>query len=147
MFFMKGVKGMKSMKRDMTAALIVRWEKILLVHNRKHGGLRIEPPGGKVHKGEGFEESVVREAAEELGVAVRPVRLFGRYDTHSPEGGFVVRLYLCEITSGEPRVMEPDKIPEFGWYTVGEMERFRDDGTLVPNMVEALGEIREYIGA
>ncbi len=130
----------------MAAALIVRGGKILLVHNRKHGGLRIEPPGGKAHEGEAFEESVVREVAEELGVAVRPTRLFGTYETHSPEGGFVVRLYLCDITSGEPRVMEPDKIPEFGWYAVEEVERFKREGTLVPNMVEALGDIRKYLG-
>lgn len=150
MFFVKSVKGMESMKnkkREMTAALIVRGERILLVHNCKHGGLRIEPPGGKVHEGEGFEASVVREVAEELGVAVRPVKLFGTYETHSPEGGFSVRLYLCEITSGEPSVMEPDKIPAFGWYSIEEVERLKEEGTLVPNMVEALGEIREFLGA
>jgi len=146
MLFIRSMKGMKDMKREMAAALIVRGDKVLLVHNRKHGVLRVEPPGGKAHEGEAPEESVVREAAEELGVAVRPVRLFGIYDTHSPEGGFSVHLYLCEIISGEPRVMEPDKIPAFGWYSIGEVERFRDEGALVPNMVEALADIREFLG-
>jgi 8-oxo-dGTP diphosphatase len=133
------------MKKDMTAALIIRDGKLLLVHNTKHGGLRIEPPGGKKHGDEGWEESVVREAAEELGIDVRPLRLFGTYGTHSPEGEFSVRLYICEIISGEPRVMEPDKIPAFGWYSIEDMERLSDEGSLVPNMAGALDDIRRFL--
>ncbi len=137
---------MAAMKKEMSAALIIRRDKILLVHNAKHGGLRIEPPGGKKKEGEGWHESVVREAAEELGIEVRPVRLFGVYDTHSPEGEFTVRLYLSEIVSGEPRVMEPEKIPGFKWYSVEEMELLGREGRLVPNMVLALGDIRRHLG-
>ncbi len=133
------------MARDMTAALIIRDGRLLLVHNRKHG-LRIEPPGGKKHEDEGWEDSVVREVGEELGVIVRPVRLFGTYATHSPEGEFSVRLYLCEIISGEPRVMEPEKIPEFGWYSLEDIESMKKEGSLVPNMTEALDDLKVLLG-
>ena len=129
------------MLREMTCGLVVRGGRLLMVHNAKHG-LRVEPPGGKKHPGEGWEESVVRELAEELGVVVRVTGLFGEYETHSPEGEFLVRMYLCEITGGEPRVCEPDKIPGFGWYSVEEMERLRAEGVLVPNMVAAMEDIR-----
>ncbi|MBI5492719.1 MAG: NUDIX hydrolase [Deltaproteobacteria bacterium] len=124
--------------------MIIRDKKVLLVHNAKHG-LRVEPPGGKRHEGEGAEASIIREVKEELGVSVSPVRLFGTFDTRSPEGDFSVRMFICEITSGEPGVMEPDKIPSFGWYSFSELEGLKEDGSLVPNMAEALPLLKKLM--
>lgn len=126
--------------KEMTAGLIIRDKRVLLVHNMKHG-LRVEPPGGKKEPGEGWEESVIREIKEELGVTVAVKGVIGEYATHSPEGEFMVRLYLCEIAAGEPRIMEPDKIPSFGWYSLTDMRKAGNDGTLVPNMGLALADI------
>ena len=39
------------MKRDMVAGLILEGKKLLLVHNTKYGGLRLESPGGKKNNG------------------------------------------------------------------------------------------------
>lgn len=129
----------------MTAGLVLRDGRALLVHNAKHGDVRIEPPGGKVNPGEGLKESVVRELREELGIEVRVGRLFGAYHTTSPEGDFLVRTYLCEIASGEPRVCEPDKVPDFGWYDLKEMEDLARKGSLVPNMVAALKDLKVFL--
>lgn len=128
----------------MSAGIVIKGGALLLVHNIKHG-LRIEPPGGKKDEGEGWEASVKREIREELGVEVRVDGLLGEYRTHSPEGEFLVRMYFCEITEGEPRVMEPDKIPGFGWYTLAEIKRFKDEGSLVPNMRDALEDLERYL--
>ncbi len=130
------------MKREMVAGLIIKDGKLLLVHNKKHGAVRIEPPGGKKHSGESSMEAVVREVEEELGIKCRPEKFFGAYDTSSPEGDFSVRMYLCDIVSGEPRIVEPDKIPEFGWYSFKELEACK---ALVPNMIEALPKLKEYL--
>ncbi|OGP12565.1 MAG: hypothetical protein A2052_02650 [Deltaproteobacteria bacterium GWA2_54_12] len=130
--------------REMTAGIIIKDKRVLLVHNMKHG-LRVEPPGGKKEPGEGWEESVIREIKEELGVTVAVKGTIGEYATHSPEGEFLVRLYLCEIASGEPRIMEPDKIPSFGWYTLEDMIKAADNGTLVPNMGLALEDIKHLL--
>src|SRR3972149_1431581 len=107
----------------------------------------IEPPGGKKLAGEGWEESVARELREELGIDVRVGGLFGEYRTHSPEGEFMVRMYYCEIESGEPRVMEPDKGPSFGWYSLDDLKRLCDDGTLVPNMCLAIPEFKRILSS
>lgn len=129
--------------REMAAGLIIREKRALLVHNMKHG-LRIEPPGGKKEAHEGWEEAVVREIREELGVEAAIRSFIGEYATHSPEGDFLVRLYLCEIISGEPSVMEPEKIPSFGWYSFDEIKEAARDGALVPNMALALPDIEKF---
>jgi 8-oxo-dGTP diphosphatase len=130
--------------REMTAGIIIKDKRVLLVHNMKHG-LRVEPPGGKKEPGEGWEESVIREIKEELGVTVAVKSVIGEYATHSPEGEFLVKLYLCEIATGEPRIMEPDKIPSFGWYSLEDMRKALEAGTLVPNMGLALEDIKNLL--
>lgn len=130
--------------REMTAGIIVKDGKMLLVHNMKYG-LRVEPPGGKKLPEEGWEKSVAREIMEELGVEVRVGALQGEYRTHSPEGDFMVRMYLCEIASGEPRVMEPEKVPSFGWYSFKDLKRLSNEGLLVPNMRLALDDLEDLL--
>jgi 8-oxo-dGTP diphosphatase len=133
------------MKKDMVAGLIIRDKKLLLVHNVKHNSLRIEPPGGKKKEDEDWEESVVREIKEELDIMVKPIKLFGIYDTSTPEGDFSVRMYFCEIIKGESRIAEPDKINEFKWYSFDELEELKKSGYLVPNMCEALPSLKSFL--
>ena len=141
----EGAKGYPDQMKELVAALIVRDKKLLLVHNVKHGMVRIEPPGGKRHSGETREAAVAREAMEELGIEVRVKGLLCGHPTHSPEGGFIVHMFVCEITGGEPRVVEPDKIPSFGWYRIEDMEQMKEDGTLVPNRGGALEEVGRVV--
>ena len=126
------------MEKELTAGLIIKDGRLLMLHNIKHGTARIEPPGGKRHEGESLEDSVRRELAEELGLAAGSLAYFGAYATHSPEGPFTVHMYLCGNVTGTPCLLEPDKFCAFGWYTVDELRRFREEGSLVPNMAEAL---------
>lgn len=133
------------MKRDMVAGLIIKDNKLLLVHNTKHSGLRIEPPGGKKYENEEWEDSVIREVREELGIEVRPAGLFGIHDTHSPEGDFSVHMFFCDIINGEPEIVEPDKISGFQWYTYEEIERLKEEDVLVPNMCDALPKLKQFL--
>jgi 8-oxo-dGTP diphosphatase len=133
------------MKKDMVAGLIIKDKKLLLVRNIKHNTLRIEPPGGKRKENEDWEESVVREIKEELDIMVKPIKLFGTYDTFSPEGDFSVHMYFCEIIKGEPRIVEPDKINEFKWYSFNELEEMEKSNHLVPNMCEALPDLKPFL--
>lgn len=133
------------MTKEMAAALIIDGDKILLVHNTKHARLRIEPPGGKKQKNETHEQCAARECLEELGIGIKIERLFGVYGTHSPEGGFDVRLYLSKIETGEIKLNEPEKISGFGWYTLDEIDRLKKNGSLVPNMVDAVKDIAAHI--
>jgi len=131
--------------KDMTAALIIENRKILLVHNTKHDKLRIEPPGGKREGNEDLEDCVIREVKEELGIEILPIKLFGIFNTNSPEGDFRVYMYLSEIKEGEPTLMEIDKISDFGWYTFEDMKMFKEQGILVPNLCSALNELKIFL--
>lgn len=130
--------------RDMTAALIIKNKKILLVHNTKHNGLRIEPPGGKREGNENLETCVIREVKEELDISIEPIELFGIYETNSPEGNFRVHMYRSEIKEGKPAIIESDKISNHGWYSFEEMEKFKEQGILVPNLCSALNDLQKY---
>jgi len=131
--------------RDMTAALIIKNKKILLVHNTKHNGLRIEPPGGKREGNEDLENCIIREVKEELGITIRPIKLFGIFETNSPEGDFKVYMYFSEIEKGLPTLMEPDKISKFGWYSFEDIKKLKEQGVLVPNLCSALDNLKKYL--
>lgn len=129
----------------MVAGLIIEHGRILLIHNSKHGKIRIEPPGGKVEAGESLQEATVREIREELGIEVTVGSLLRVAETDSPEGKFAVHMYLCRIVSGDPENQEPDKSSGFGWYSPAELLEIHQWGKLVPNLVEALPELIEHM--
>jgi len=133
------------MKRVLVGGLIIKNKKILLVQNIKFGTPRIEPPGGKVKPGESFRQAVVREVKEEVGLQVKPGKYFGIYDTYYPGGQARVRLYFCEIITGKPKVCEPDKINDFGWHLYKDLLKLKRSGQLVPNMCEALEDLKKYL--
>lgn len=138
----------------MVAALIIRDQKLLLVHNIKHG-LRMEPPGGKVEERESSEEAVIREVREELGVTVRVLDELGVYRTESPEGAFDVHMIFCEIDPPDQviELREPEKIGAYGWFTLEELRTLRDrcrkeaSHLLVPNVQMALEDMADRLSA
>lgn len=83
-----------------------------------------EIPGGSVEFGETFEEAVKRELMEEHGVAIEIQELLGICDHIITEEKqhWVSPTYICKIVAGEPKIMEPDKCEEFGWFTIQEAQ-------------------------
>jgi len=131
--------------RNMAAAIIIKGNKILLVHNTKHNSLRIEPPGGKKEEFEIFEECAVRETMEELGISIKVKNLFGVYGTDSPEGRFEVHMFLSEITGGEISLKEKDKISDYSWYSYNDLKELASKKILVPNMCSAMPELLKLL--
>jgi len=80
-------------------------------------------PGGGVEFGEAMAQAVVREIKEELGVEIKVLRQYGCADHIMPSEGqhWVSTIFECEIMSGEPKILEPEKCSQIGWYSFAEM--------------------------
>src|SRR5919199_6004460 len=73
--------------------------RVLVIQRRDNG--RWEAPGGILERDETFEEGVVREVAEETGVAVEVERLTGVYKNMAR--GIVALVYRCRPLHGLAR--------------------------------------------
>lgn len=83
-------------------------------------------PSGTTKGSEDINETVTREASEELGIDVEPKNILATIDL--PE--FSVRLIfvLCSIKSGKPKIKEPEEIDKFEWMKFSDFfNRFSDN--------------------
>src|SRR3954452_24691018 len=70
--------------------------RVLVIQRRDNG--RWEAPGGILERDETFEEGVIREVAEETGVAIEVERLTGVYKNMTR--GIVALVYRCHLVAG-----------------------------------------------
>lgn len=73
---------------------------------------------GKVEPGESQRETVVREAMEEVGCEVLPVRKL--HQGASFNGEFMLHYWLAEIIEGEPRICD-DELEALRWVTITQL--------------------------
>ena len=97
-----------SKTRSGSRAVILRGEEILLSHETKTDVWMI--PGGGLEEGETPEACCVREAEEETGLIVRPLRHFLTLNEYYEEYRYVTYYYDCEaIGQGCSRLTEMEK--------------------------------------
>lgn len=117
----------------------------MLLQLRQHTGYRdghwAAAAAGHVEQGESVHAAACREAAEEVGVSIRPADLVPAtvmHRTHAnglPIDERVDFFFTCTRWSGEPRTLEPDKSGGLRWSRLAELpdpvvphERFVLDG-------------------
>jgi mutator protein MutT len=93
---------------EVSAALIFRGGKLLITqrHAKAHLGGRWEFPGGKREAGESFEQCLVREIREELGVEIAVGELFEEISHAYPEKSVHLKFFLCKLITGEPQPLD-----------------------------------------
>jgi mutator protein MutT len=93
---------------EVSAALIFRAEKLLITqrHATSHLGGLWEFPGGKREASESFEQCLVREIREELGVEISVGELFKEISHNYPEKSVRLKFFICKLLDGEPQPLD-----------------------------------------
>jgi mutator protein MutT len=93
---------------EVSAALIFRDGKLLITQRQAgaHLGGLWEFPGGKREAGESFEQCLIREIHEELGVKISVGELFEEIAHSYPEKSVHLKFFVCKLLGGEPQPLD-----------------------------------------
>ena len=109
---------------DVAAALIFRDGKILITqrHADSHLGGLWEFPGGKREQNETFEQCLVREIHEELGVEISANKLFEEIAHAYPGKTVHLKFFSCRLVHGEP---QPFGCAALKWIGESELDNYQ----------------------
>jgi mutator protein MutT len=109
---------------DVAAALIFRNGKILITQRPadSHLGGLWEFPGGKRERNETFEQCLVREIHEELGVEISANKLFEEIVHAYPNKTVRLKFFSCRLVHGEP---QPLGCAALKWIGESELDNYK----------------------
>ena len=108
---------------EVSAALIFHKGKLLITQRREgaHLGGLWEFPGGKREPNETFEQCLVRELNEELGIEVEVGELFEEVSHAYAEKTVRLKFFVCKLISGKPQTLD---CAAFKWVGKAELDNF-----------------------
>jgi mutator protein MutT len=108
---------------DVSAALIFHKGQLLITRRRagSHLGGLWEFPGGKREPNETFEQCLVREIREELGMEIATVDLFEEITQAYEEKTVRLKFFVCEWMGGEPQALG---CAAFKWVSQDELAQY-----------------------
>jgi 8-oxo-dGTP diphosphatase len=105
--------------------MVIKDGKVLLGKRKdSHGVGEYAWPGGHLEYMESFEECAKREVLEETGMQIKNIR-FARLlnlKAYSPKHYVDIGL-IADWDSGEPQLLEPDKMESWSWYDIDKLPR------------------------
>jgi 8-oxo-dGTP diphosphatase len=107
--------------KDAVAVVIKKNGRFLLIKRAKKGEAEDFwcPITGAVEDGETQEQAVVREASEEMGIRVEPIKKIWECMTH--DGDY--RLHWWQVDLMDERITQnPEEVKEHEWVTVSQMQ-------------------------
>jgi len=109
---------------EVSAALIFHDGKLLITrrHSDAHLGGLWEFPGGKREPDETFEQCLVREIREELGVEISVGKLFESVTHAYPEKTVRLKFFVCRLKRGEPQKLG---CAAFKWIRAAELDNYQ----------------------
>jgi len=108
---------------EVSAGLVFRDGKLLITQRRSdaHLGGLWEFPGGKREPDETFEECLVRELREELGIEVEVGEVLESLTHAYPEKTVMLKFFRCRWKQNEPRAID---CLDLKWITVAELTQY-----------------------
>ena len=109
---------------DVAAGLVFREGKLLIAerHADTHLGGLWEFPGGKREPEETFQECLIRELREELGIEVAVGELVESLTHAYPERTVHLRFFRCRWEKHEPQLLG---CAAFRWVTTAELKDYK----------------------
>lgn len=112
---------------EVVAGIICKDNKFLIAQRnlkKAQGGLW-EFPGGKVEKGETYEEALIREIREEFNADIEVEEYVGENIHHYPEKDIKLIFYKAKLLSNNIELIEHE---DFRWITKQEKNEFKFAG-------------------
>lgn len=81
-----------------------------------------EFPGGKRESDETIVECVARELREELGILVRPVRLYHQLTHHYPQKSVSLWFFVCDLLEGTPKPLGCSAVAWVDRFSLGKFQ-------------------------
>jgi mutator protein MutT len=106
--------------------LILKGNNILLGKRNEGnilGGGSWTCPGGKPEFGESIVDAVKRETEEETSIKLNEMNLASVSNDIAYGSHFVTLGFVCKEFDGQPKVMEPNKITEWKWFSLNELPK------------------------
>ena len=113
---------------------------LLLKRKGSHGSGLWGGTGGHL---ESFADCAKRETLEEAGIEINNVRFLcvSNFQDHAPKHYVDIGL-MADLLSGEPKIMEPDKCDEMGWFDIDSLPEPLFG--MMPNYVKAYKTGEQY---
>ena len=113
------------------AAVIAHAGRVLLIRRATpEAALVWSFPAGKLELGESAADAAAREALEEAGVTVEPLRLLG--ERQHPDTGRRMVYVACRLLSGKAHAASPREVTEVAWVRLGEIPGLVPGGLFAP---------------
>ena len=124
------------MKTIQVVAALIFHEGKLFATQRGYGAWRDywEFPGGKIEPGETPEEALVREIREELDTGITVLSHVCDVEYDYPEFHLSMQCFRCEITSGEPKLLEHEAARWLGREELGTVNWLPADRNILPDI-------------
>lgn len=78
-------------------------------------------PGGKLEWGETFEQGAIREVKEETGIAIKNPQVISVHNCKNERAHFMTVGLIAKKWRGEAKVMEPDEVTEWKWFSLKKL--------------------------
>jgi mutator protein MutT len=121
---------------DVAAALVFHKGKLLITQRRPDDHLPNlwEFPGGKVEAGETFEECLVREIREELGIEISVGEMVEDLTHAYPEKTVRLLFFRCGLVAGEAKAIHVQDLRWIAREELGDFEFPAADSRLIERL-------------